>query len=220
MARKKPKSDGPRFIAIEGPVGVGKTTLARVLAKRLEARAVFEEVDQNPFLKEFYLDPARFAFQTQMFFLLARYKQQLDLKQEELFRRSTVTDYVFQKDRIFAYLTLNEEELALYDRIYELLDARLPLPDLVVYLQARPQVLLDRVRGRSREWERAITLPYLEKVAKAYNDYFFRYERTPLLVINTSDIDIVEKEQHLEDVISAILRMRKGVQHYNPYGRG
>jgi deoxyadenosine/deoxycytidine kinase len=220
MPRKKPRSDRPRFIAIEGPVGVGKTTLARLLAKRLEARAVFEEVEQNPFLKEFYREPARYAFQTQMFFLLSRYKQQLDLKQEDLFRQSTVCDYVFQKDRIFAYLTLNDEELVLYDRIYELLDPRLPLPDLVVYLQARPQVLLDRIRGRSREWERTITLPYLERVARAYNDYFFRYDRTSLLVINTSEIDIVEKEQHVEDVISAILRMRKGVQHYNPYGRG
>src|SRR5688572_4051885 len=219
MPKKKPRSDRPRFIAIEGPVGVGKTTLARLLAKRLEARAVFEEVEQNPFLKEFYREPLRFALQTQMFFLLSRYKQQLDLKQEDLFRQSTVCDYIFQKDRIFAYLTLNEEELALYDRIYELLDPRLPLPDLVVYLQARPQVLLDRIRGRSRDWERTITLPYLERVEKAYNDYFFRFDRTSLLVINTSEIDIVEKEQHLEDVISAILRMRKGVQHYNPYGR-
>ena len=219
MSRKKPKSDRPRSIAVEGPVGVGKTTLARLLAKRLEARTIFEEVDQNPFLKEFYRDPGRYAFQTQMFFLLSRYKQMLDLKQEELFRQSTVCDYIFQKDRIFAYLTLNEEELVLYDRIYELLDPRLPLPDLVVYLQARPQVLLDRIRGRNREWERTITLPYLERVARAYNDYFFRYDRTSLLVINTSEIDIVEKEQHLEDVISAILRMRKGVQHYSPYGR-
>jgi deoxyadenosine/deoxycytidine kinase len=220
MGRRKPKSDRPRLIAIEGPVGVGKTTLARLLAKRVEARTVFEEVEQNPFLKEFYRDQRRYAFQTQMFFLLSRYQQQLELKQEELFRQSTVCDYIFQKDRIFAYLTLNEEELALYDRIYTLLDTRIPHPDLVVYLQARPQVLLDRIRGRNRDWERPVSLAYLEMVAKAYNDYFFRYDRTALLVINTSEIDIVEKETHLEDVISAILRMRKGVQHYNPYGRG
>jgi deoxyadenosine/deoxycytidine kinase len=219
MGRRKQKSDRPRLIAIEGPVGVGKTTLARLLAKRLEARTVFEEVENNPFLKEFYRDQRRFAFQTQMFFLLSRYQQQLELKQEDLFRQTTVCDYVFQKDRIFAYLTLNDEELALYDRIYALLDPRIPLPDLVVYLQARPNVLLDRIRGRNRDWERPVSFAYLERVAKAYNDYFFRYDKTPLLVINTSEIDIVEKEAHLEDVISAILRMRKGVQHYNPYGR-
>lgn len=219
MVRRKQKSDRPRMIAIEGPIGVGKTTLARLLAKRLDARTVFEEADQNPFLPSFYRDPRRYAFQTQMFFLLSRYQQQLELKQEELFQQNTVCDYVFQKDRIFAYLTLDDEELALYDRMYAMLDPRVPLPDLVVYLQARPQVLMDRIRTRNREWERALGLTYVEKVAKAYNDYFFRYERTSLLVINTSDIDIVEKESHLEEVISAIRRMRKGVQHYNPYGR-
>jgi deoxyguanosine kinase len=219
MVRRRQKNDRPRLIAIEGPIGVGKTTLARILAKRLDARTVFEEADQNPFLKEFYRDPRRYAFQTQMFFLLSRYQQQLELKQEELFRQNTVCDYVFQKDRIFAYLTLDDEELALYDRIYTMLDPRCPLPDLVVYLQARPEVLMDRIRSRNRDWERTIGTTYLEKVAKAYNDYFFRYDRTSLLVINTSDIDIVEKEAHLEEVISAIRRMRKGVQHYNPYGR-
>lgn len=219
MVRRRQKGERPRLIAIEGPVGVGKTTLARLLAKRLDARTVFEEAEQNPFLREFYRDPKRYAFQTQMFFLLSRYKQQLELKQEDLFHQNTVSDYVFQKDRIFAYLTLGEEELALYDRIYSLLDPRVPAPDLVVYLQARPEVLLDRIRSRNRDWERSVTLPYLEQVSRAYNDFFFRYERTSLLVINTSDIDIVERESHLEDVISAIRRMRKGVQHYNPYGR-
>ncbi|MCK6544702.1 deoxynucleoside kinase [Myxococcota bacterium] len=219
MVRRRQKGERPRLIAIDGPVGVGKTTLARLLAKRLDARTVFEEAEQNPFLKEFYRDPKRYAFQAQMFFLLSRYKQQLELKQEDLFQQNTVSDYVFQKDRIFAYLTLGEEELALYDRIYSLLDPRVPAPDLVVYLQARPEVLLDRIKSRNRDWERSITLPYLEQVSRAYNDYFFRYDRTSLLVINTSDIDIVEKESHLEDVISAIRRMRKGVQHYNPYGR-
>lgn len=207
------------MIAVEGPIGVGKTTLVQQLAKKLNARTVLEEIEANPFVREFYFDPKRTAFQTQMFFLLSRYQQQLDLKQEELFSRRTICDYIFDKDRIFAYLTLNTAELALYDRIYGLLNPRVPLPDLVVYLQARPQVLLDRIRSRNRDWERPITLEYLERVSTAYNDYFFRYDKTPLLVINTSEIDIVEREAHLDDVISAVRRMRKGVQHYNPYSR-
>jgi deoxyguanosine kinase len=217
MVRKKSQADMHRIIAIEGPVGVGKSTLARALADRLGARLVEEDIEGNPFIREFYADPKRTAFQTQMFFLLSRYQQQLQLAQGDLFAHSTVSDYMFQKDRIFAYLTLNDAELALYDRIYQLLDPRVTRPDLVVYLQARPEVLLERIRGRSRAWERPITLEYLERVNRAYNDYFFRYEGSALLVINTSDIDIVEKEAHLEEVISAIRRMKKGVQHYNPY---
>lgn len=216
MGRKKSQADAYRSIAIEGPIGVGKTTLARALSKRLSARAVEEDIDGNPFIQQFYGDPTRTAFQTQMFFLLSRYQQQLQLKQGDLFAHTTVADYMFQKDRIFAHLTLGEAELALYERIYRLLDPRIPQPDLVVYLQARPDVLMDRIRSRSRSWERAITLDYLQRVARSYSEYFFHYPGTSLLVINTNDIDIVEKESHLDDVISAIRRMKKGVQHYNP----
>ncbi len=216
MARRRARQPAPRFIAIEGPVGVGKTSLVQYLAKRLSARTVLETVEDNPFIRNFYGDPRRFAFQTQLFFLLSRYQQQLELKQEDLFHRATVCDYVFQKDRIFAYLTLSEAELTLYDRIYKLLDTRVPSPDLVVYLQARPEVLLERVRARNRDWERPIRLQYLEQVVQSYNDYFFHYTRTPLLVINTSDIDFVEKEQHLDAVLEAIRRMRKGTQYFNP----
>lgn len=175
-----------------------------------------ESVDDNPFIQNFYSDPRRFAFQTQMFFLLSRYQQQLELKQEDLFHKTTVCDYIFQKDRIFAYLTLSEAELTLYDRIYRMLDTRVPKPDLVVYLQARPEVLLDRIRTRNRDWERPIRHQYLERVIKSYNDYFFHYTKTPLLVINTSEIDFVEQEAHLESVLTAIRRMRKGVQYFNP----
>lgn len=216
MGRRKSQAESHRIIAIEGPVGVGKTTLARALSERLGARRVEEDVDSNPFIRQFYADPKRTAFQTQMFFLLSRYQQQLQLNQGDLFAHTTVTDYMFQKDRIFAYLTLSEAEIALYDRIYKLLAPRVPTPDLVVYLQARGEVLMERIRSRSRSWERPITLDYLERVNRGYNDYFFHYNRGSLLVVNTSEIDIVEKEAHLEEVISAIRRMKKGVQHYNP----
>jgi deoxyadenosine/deoxycytidine kinase len=218
MVRRRSKNPAPRFIAIEGPVGVGKTTLARYLARRLSARAVFEEGEENPFLKSFYGDPRRFAFQTQLYFLLSRYKQQQALRQEDLFLRSTVADYVFQKDRVFAELTLSSPELTLYDRVYRMLEPRVPAPDLVVYLQARPEVLLERIRTRNRAFERPIRMAYLEAVVRGFNEFFLRYRGSSLLIINTSDIDFVEKDSHLESVLSEIRRMRVGggVQVFNP----
>jgi deoxyadenosine/deoxycytidine kinase len=216
MTRKRPQADAPRLIAIEGPTGVGKTALARHLARRLDARLVLEDIDGNPFLRDFHREPRRAAFQTQMYFLLSRYQQQQDLRQGELFVRNTVTDYLFRKDRLFAYLTLGEAELTLYDRIFGLLEPRTPRPDLVVYLKARPEVLLERVRARSGDPERPVDLEQLERVVAAYNDFFFRWEGSPLLVVNASDVDLAEREAHLDDVVSAIRRMRKGVQHHDP----
>ena len=160
MGRKKSQPEANRIIAIEGPVGVGKTSLARALSRQLGARLLEEDAESNPFIREFYADPKRTAFQTQMFFLLSRYRQQLELKQGDLFAHTTVADYVFQKDRLFAHLTLSAAEVALYERIYRLLEARVSRPDLVVYLQARPEVLLDRIRSRSRAeccWRRRPT---------------------------------------------------------------
>ena len=205
-----------RYIAVEGPIGVGKTSLTRLLAERLAGRAVLEAVEENPFLPAFYRDPAKHAFQTQLFFLLSRYQQQQALGQADLFAQVTVSDYVFAKDRIFANLTLGPDELALYDRVYAALGPRVVQPDLVIYLQARLDVLLQRIRRRARDYERHFDGGYLDKLSRAYNDFFFHYGDTPLLVINTSDIDFVHNEADLENLVSVIRKMRKGVHHYLP----
>ena len=205
-----------RYIAVEGPIGVGKTSLTRLLAERLGGRPVLEAVEENPFLPAFYQDRAKHAFQTQLFFLLSRYQQQLALGQADLFAQVTLTDYVFAKDRIFAAVTLSPDELALYERIYTALGPRVVQPDLVIYLQARLDVLLQRIRRRARDYERHFDAEYLEKLSRAYNDFFFHYGETPLLVINTSDIDFVHNEADLENLVSVVRRMRKGVHHYLP----
>jgi deoxyadenosine/deoxycytidine kinase len=208
----------PRYIAVEGPIGAGKSTLAQALAERLEARLVAEVAEENPFLESFYADREKHAFQTQLFFLLSRFQQQQALFQRDLFAQSTVADYLFARDRIYASLTLSPAELALYDRIYELLGGRTVKPDLVVYLQARTDVLLARVRRRGRDFERSIDGAYLEALAKAYGDFFFHYDETPLLVVNTSDIDLESNARDLEALLAVIRRHRKGTQHYVPMG--
>ena len=210
----------PRYIAIEGPIGVGKTTLSQVLSERLGARLVLEQPEENPFLPGFYADRRKHAFQAQLFFLLSRYQQQQALVQQDLFATATVSDYLFAKDRIFAALTLDPAELTLYQQVYELLGPRVVQPDLVVYLQARTEVLLSRIRKRGREYERAVDGGYLGALAKAYNDFFFHYEDTPLLVVNTSDIDIEGSAEDLEALLAVIRRHRKGTQHYVPQGSG
>ena len=207
-----------RYIVVEGPIGVGKTTLARVLAEDWQARAVLEQVDDNPFLRRFYAEPEKAAFQAQLFFLLTRYRQQQELAQQDLFRQSLVADYLFAKDLLFAQINLDSDELALYRQLFNMLGARLPKPDLVVYLQARPDVLMARLRKRSRDYERQITPEYIRRVAEAYKDFFFHYEETPLLVVNCSEIDFVAHSEETEDLMREIREMGQGVQYYIPLG--
>ena len=207
-----------RYIAVEGLIGVGKTALARRLATEFGARLLLEQVEENPFLRKFYEDPERHAFQTQLFFLLERYRRQRELGQLELFSQGIVADYLFAKDGIFAAVTLGVDEFQLYQQIFQMLDQRLPRPDLVIYLEARPEVLLRRLRKRDRDFERGITPEYLERLTEAFRDYFHRYTEAPLLVVNCSDIDFVEHGGDLADLIKEIRAMRQGVQHYIPLG--
>ncbi len=207
-----------RYIVVEGPIGVGKTSLAKILASEFQARRVLEKVEDNPFLPKFYEDRETYAFQNQLFFLLSRYHQQRELSQQELFNQNTVADYLFAKDKIFATLTLSSEELTLYHQIYQLLDPRVPKPDLVVYLQARPEVLYKRIKKRDKSYERGVTLEYLKEVAEGYSQFFFHYEESPLLVVNTSEIDFVSSSNDLADLIKEINAMGSGTQHYIPLG--
>ncbi|MBI5587314.1 MAG: deoxynucleoside kinase [Deltaproteobacteria bacterium] len=205
-----------RYIAIEGPIGVGKSSLAEFLAKGLNGRTLIEEVDANPFLSNFYADIKKYAFQTQLFFLLSRYQQQKGMFQQELFSSTVISDYLFAKDRIFAYLNLDENELGLYEQVYRLLDTRIPKPDLVIYLQASTDVLLKRIGKRNKEYEKNVKEEYLEKLVEAYNRYFFYYSDTPLLVVNTSEIDFVNNPADLTNLVKEIKKMKGGSQHYIP----
>jgi len=207
-----------RYIAVEGPIGVGKTALARRLASEFGSRLLLETVEENPFLRKFYEDPERHAFQTQLFFLLERYRQQRELGQLDLFTQGTVADYLFAKDGIFASLTLGADEFQLYQQIFQMLDQRLPRPDLVIYLEARTDVLMRRLKKRERDYERGITPEYLEKLTEAFRSYFHNYTEAPLLVVNCSDIDFVEHGGDLADLIKEVRAMKQGVQHYIPLG--
>ena len=207
-----------KYIVVEGPIGVGKTSLAKILSNEFQARTIFERIEDNPFLPKFYQSRETYAFQNQTFFLLNRYQQQMELGQHDLFNQNTIADYLFAKDQIFATLTLSAEELNLYQQIYALLNTRVPKPDLVVYLQARPEVLYKRVKKRDKKYERSVTFEYLTEVAQAYNQFFFHYDETPLLVVNTSEIDFVASSKDLADLIKEINSMGSGTQHFIPLG--
>lgn len=205
-----------KYIAVEGPIGVGKTSLADILAKKLNARLVLEGAEDNPFITDFYKDIQKHAFQTQMFFLLSRYKQQQDLAQSDLFQQGIVSDYVFAKDRIFANLTLDDNELKLYEQIHSILGGRVLKPDFVIYLQASTDVLLKRIALRGRKFENQITAEYLAELNQAYNYYFFHYQETPLMVVNTSEIDFVHRDADLDDLLNHLGKVTRGTVYYQP----
>jgi len=203
-------------IAVEGVIGVGKTTLARILAERVGGRLLLEEVEENPFLDLFYKDMRRYAFQTQMFFLASRYRQQTDFLQGDVFFQKTVSDYIFQKDRIFANITLDDRELDLYNRIVPVMERDIPRPDLVIYLQASIPVLLRRIEKRGRTFERGMDPDYIATLAEAYNYFFFHYTETPLLVVNTNDIDFVANRDDLEALLHKVGEHPGGTVYYTP----
>ena len=208
----------PRFIAVEGAIGAGKTSLVNLLEQQYGARVILEENDSNPFIAKFYEDQETYSFQTQIFFLLSRYNQYMELAQRDLFNSVVVIDYLFQRDKIFAQLNLEDHEYRLYEQIYNLISSKAPKPDLVIFLQASTEVLLERVSKRGREYESFIDPDYLDSVNKAFNNFFFYYSDTPLLVINTNEIDFVEKKCDLEELINKVNSHKIGREYYNPLG--
>ena len=203
-------------IAIEGPIGVGKTSLAQLLSKELGARLVLEDFEDNPFLPDFYNDPERFGFQTQLFFLLQRYRQQQDLRQVDMFQKLLITDYMFVKDRLFASLNLGDKEMQLYDTVASLLERNIIRPDIVIYLQADTDVLMKNIEKRGRNMEKNVTWEYIDALNQVYTEYFFRYQDTPLVIINTNNIDFVENENDLKEVIDYIRQPVSGTKFFNP----
>ena len=206
----------PYHIAVEGTIGVGKTSLAKILGERLETKLILEEFEENPFLVDFYKDAERFAFQTQLFFLLSRYRQQQELRQVDMFQKLLVTDYMFVKDRLFASLNLGEKEMQLYDTVANLLERNIIKPDLVIYLQADTDTLMKNIAQRGREMETDITYEYIDALSQVYTEYFFRYQDTPLVIINTNNIDFVHNEDDLKEVIKYIRQPVSGTKFFNP----
>jgi len=204
------------YVAIEGAIGVGKTSLAKLLSDRLGAKLVLEKFEENPFLSEFYDDPVRFSFQTQLFFLLQRYQQQQELRQVDMFHNLLISDYMFIKDRLFASLNLDEKEMSLYDSIANMLERNVINPDLIIYLQADTNTLMKNIAKRGREFEANISYDYINGLNEIYTEYFFRYNETPLVIINTNYIDFVNNSADLDQVIDYIRQPVSGTKFFNP----
>src|SRR5215813_9269890 len=204
-----------RHVAIDGPIGVGKTSLVEQLSRRFHGTKILEDVD-NPFLPEFYRKKKGAAFQVQLFFLLSRYQQQQEIAQIDLFTNLVVADYHFPKDKIFACINLDDAELLIYDKLYTLLSESVRKPDLVIYLQGSLETCLKRIKKKTRTLEKAVTPEYLAQLIEAYNYYFYHYEETPLLVVDTNEIDFVNRPADFDDLVSQIQKARRGVQYYVP----
>lgn len=204
-----------RHLAVEGAIGVGKTSLVEMLARRFHGTKVLEDVD-NPFLPDFYKKKKGAAFQTQLFFLLSRYQQQQEIAQIDLFTNLVVADYHFPKDKIFACLNLDDSELLIYDKLYTLLSESVRKPDLVIFLQGSLETCLKRIKKKKGSVEKAVTPEYLAQLIEAYNYYFYHYDETPLLVVDTNEIDFVNRPGDFEDLVGRIQKAKKGVQYYVP----
>jgi deoxyadenosine/deoxycytidine kinase len=187
-----------------------------MLAERINGRVLLENTEDNPFLDKFYQHPAKYAFQTQIFFLLRRFQQTHEINQIDLFRQTIISDYLFDKDRIFARTNLDDKEFWLYEQLFHLLRRRIAAPDLVIFLQAKTEVLLERIRRRGRSYERAIRYKYLDEINQAFNDFFFHYSESPLLVVNASKIDFVHVPEDFEDLVRHIQKIPSGTHYYNP----
>jgi deoxyguanosine kinase len=204
------------YIVIEGPLGVGKSTLARMLAERMGVQTLLEDVEENPFLVQFYQSPKEYGFQTQIFFLLRRYNLALEMAQIDLFNRTTISDFLFDKDQIFARANLDDNEFWLYEQLFQILKKRVSAPDLVIFLQAKTEVLMERMKKRSRKYEKTISFKYMDKINQAFNEFFFHYTECPLLVVNASEIDFVHVPEDFEDLVERIRTMKSGIQYYIP----
>ena len=204
-----------RHIVVEGPIGVGKTSLARRLAERFHAQPVLEDAQANPFIERFYRDSARYALPTQLFFLFQRIEQLRDLAQRDLFERAAVGDFLLEKDRIFAQLTLSDDELRLYRQIFDTLQPQAPAPDLVIYLQAQPEVLIERVFRRGIAMESTISEDYLRSLADEYSRFFHHYDAAPVLIVNTEHLNPVERDADLELLVQHVMQMKGRREFFN-----
>jgi deoxyguanosine kinase len=206
-----------KYIVIEGPIGVGKTSLAKRLAKSFGSELILEQADENPFIERFYKNPRAAALPTQLFFLFQRTRQLEEIRQHDLFETVRVADYLLDKDRLFARLTLDDEEYALYEQVYSRLTVDAPVPDLVVYLQAPIDILLERIARRGIRYEQQIERGYLERLAEAYAKFFHDYDASSLLIVNAAQVDFVSNEQDYQQLFNEVMRIRRGRHYFNPF---